>query len=523
MNWKLFRNLYNKQNCDETHFILGIDLGNDSSAIAFFNTAQGAAEIVDISGGYGRQSIPTVVQYVSETREWVFGEYALLNNGSAKDVTITNLFEKIGRREYIDIDNKPVGVVNIVGLFLKEMISNIKSINPKAEIVGIVASIPSYFSEEAKQELTQAFKYAGYEKELIALVPDRECLFINHFYENYTEPERVLLLDYGSRELRGGVYDVWQDDGVLNAKCVSSLFDAELGAKIINDRVRALFTEFYCDETGVAREKIPRQTRDQLAAFVYQHKDLLFQKNILQKPVKLYFNFVYPPFQRAVGRAVVDEIIGPFYDKLEGFINSVLEKNLSEGLINAGEIKTILCVGGGFEMLWVRDTIRGYFPKSKIVSYKNPKCAAALGAALTAAAMLTVVETKRPVIEDRHQINVDIGINIKSGGRDKFLPVIERNSFWWQRHKARSVIINDDVADAPLEIDVLVRNALGETNVADSVSIDGLPHRPKGTTRLSFSFQFLSNNEIEVNITDIGFGEMFPASGYERKQAVYIG
>jgi len=43
------------------HYMIGLDLGNDSSGIAFFNLADNAPESIDLSGGYGKQSMPTVV------------------------------------------------------------------------------------------------------------------------------------------------------------------------------------------------------------------------------------------------------------------------------------------------------------------------------------------------------------------------------------------------------------------------------------------------------------------------------
>jgi hypothetical protein len=48
------------------------------------------------------------------------------------------------------------------------------------------------------------------------------------------------------------------------------------------------------DETS---QELSKQARDYLKTFVYQHKDLIFQKN--QRQVRLYFNFAYPPFQQS--------------------------------------------------------------------------------------------------------------------------------------------------------------------------------------------------------------------------------
>jgi len=99
MNWQKFRGLPPAVKQDEANFIVGLDLGNDTSAIAYYDMVRGQPELIDLSGGYGKPAVPTVVQYVPETKEWVFGEYAVLNKGVGREVTLGGLLEKLGRGE----------------------------------------------------------------------------------------------------------------------------------------------------------------------------------------------------------------------------------------------------------------------------------------------------------------------------------------------------------------------------------------------------------------------------------------
>jgi hypothetical protein len=48
-----------------------------------------------------------------------------------------------------------------------------------------------------------------------------------------------------------------------------------------------------------------------------------------------------------------------------------------------------------------------------------------------------------------------------------------------------------------------------------SVSLDGLPNRPKGTTRLRAEIAFASDTEATAKFNDAGFGEIEPAIDYE--------
>lgn len=520
MNWKKFRNLFISQKKDEACFMIGVDLGNATSAIAYYNTNHDAPEIIDISGGYGKPSVPTVMQYIYDTKEWVFGEYALLNHGEGKDITLGSLMKALGKREYVEIEQRPVSVCSILGLYLKELFSNVKSINPKAEIAGIVAAIPSYLGEGAKEELIQAFNMAGYEKEVIALVPDRECIFSLYYHGKEVSQERVMLLDFGSRELRGGIYSVLPENDECLLRCLSSLFDENLGTDMVERALYKRMTKIYCNHMNLSSEELSKQARDYLKIFVYQHKDLIFQKT--QNQVRLYFNFAYPPFQHSLNKSDVNDLIAPLRQLMGKFIENILEKNIDgSGRIEPKEIDAVICTGGGFEMMWAREVIEGMFPDAEMICYRNSKCVVAEGAAVIAAKYLEVIEAPKFITEDLSQIRKDIGLVVTRDRKHKFIPLIERNSFWWQYHESKYIIINSDTSET-VDINIFERDANGELHSLGILQLDNMPIRPRGVTRIKVSMQLSAHNEIEATLTDCGFGEMFPAEDYECKFIVRV-
>jgi molecular chaperone DnaK (HSP70) len=513
MHWKRYKALTRAQKNNEAYYIIGLDIGNDSSGIAFFNLSENAPEIIDLSGGYGRPSIPTVMQYIAETKEWVFGEYAILNRGAGTEITLSDLIRQLGNFEYIDLDQKPVSVVQVLSLFIRELLGSVKNINPKAEIVGIVAAVPGYFNEQAREELHRAFKMAGYEKELIAQVADRECVLAHYYLNHKPREERVLLLDYGARGVRGGVYDAAVSEGdVLHMRSLSSLFDDSIGTKTVYGRVQELFREYLSEQV-----RMTAAMNDQLQAFTYQHKDILFQKNIRLKPVKLYFNFAYPPFMQTVTAETADALTEPFRRRFTRFIQEVFEKNLyGSARVTLGDIDTVLCVGGGFEMQWARDAVASLVRADRLRVYKNAKAVTAMGAAVYAARALDAAAGYGIEIEDRHQLRADIGI---AAGR--FIPLAECNGFWWQKHAPRTLIVNAPV-DGEVPLTIISRAPDGETRTLAQTRLTGLPARPKGTTRLTASLVFSSDAEAMATVTDAGFGELFPKTEYIREIALKV-
>jgi len=403
-------------------------------------------------------------------------------------------------------------------------LGNVRSINPNAEVVGIVASVPAYFSEQACEEFTHAFKLAGYEKELIALVPDRECVLAHYYSTSPHSNEHALILDFGARELRGGLYQISNQspkDGVMTATSVSSLFSDIIGTTKINNDISDFFAGFVFSELGKDRPPSSEQRlqiEEHISAFSYQHKDMLFQKNIRAKPVKLYFNFMYPPFQQTVSSEQVQALMRPYAAQFSNFIKNVFKKNIANKSLAPNDVDTVLCVGGGFEMLWAREAVAAMFSRAQVHFYKTPKMVTSEGAAIVAARMLGVHEEGDSLtLEDAHQLTYDIGL---TDGHN-FLPLVERNAFWWQNHVSKLILVNQPVT-GELSLDLCARSNAGEMQGIVSITLSDLPHRPKGTTRLEVGISFASNKDAIITVCDKGFGALFPPTEYERRVEVRL-
>jgi len=504
MNWKSYRDKIKAGGADDSHYILGLDLGNDSSSLAFYDMPRGLPELLDVSGGYGRASMPTVLQYIPDCREWIFGEYALLNNDS-RAVTAGSLMQKMGSNSYSDIDGRPIAASVLCGMFIKDLIGNVRNINPKAEIAGIIASVSGYGAPEADEEIRRAFMSAGYGKELIALTPDRDCILTYFLAHENPAAKNVLLLDYGSRELRAGLYTVSDGGALFDIETENYMFDAGLGTENIDGDLFNLFLEFMPPH-------MPEQDKWQLTGFLRQHKDLLLQKNNWNKPVKLYFNFTYPPIQATVTQNRINEITAPYRAGFTKLIEDLFSHARRPG---ADGIDAVICAGGGFEMQWAKDTILSLFNKNLVNFYKNPKGLAAEGAAYTAAAVLGAVNARPIKIRDGQQIKSDVGVMAGADRRERFLPVVRRGAFWWQGIEPLNFILNRKTADMD-GINLYSRGGDGELRTVGVIGLGGLPDRPKGATKLTMSMRFEDKNSLSVTVSDCGFGEIYPPSDYSR-------
>jgi len=498
----------------ESHFILGIDIGNSSSAIAYFDAFRKAPEIIDLSGGYGKPAAPTVVQYIPETGEWVFGEYAVLNaNVGGREITLQNLPEKLGMKTSVMIGGKSYGIPGLLALYIADLVANCKNLNPKAVIAGIVVCVPEFMPENALDELRLAFRLSGCDNDKVEFISETQCVFRNFFYRKKPVSETVALLDYGNRELRGGVYEISPEDGGVKIIAAALLNDSGLSVGKIDKNTSDFFSSLYYGERpGPAKKTV----EGQIASFSYQHKDLLFQKNIRSKPIKLYFNFAYPPFFLTVRAASAENLSRPFETGFEKFIYALLGNALDQSAkpYRPHQINSVIACGGGFDMLWAKESLKKIFPDAVVHLYKNQKCAAAEGASIIAAEKLGVYEPVKMIAEDNLKLEYDFGFAVKKDGSQKFHPLVEKNSYWWQDKYVSGFIVNEKIR-GELNLEIIRRDKNGSLSPFGNFSLKGLPERPKGTTRLDIIVHFLNVGKISVKIKDAGFGQLFPASGYE--------
>ncbi|MDR1638417.1 MAG: DUF5716 family protein [Clostridiales bacterium] len=496
MGWRQWKSRFETIKPDESHFIVGVDLGEDTSALAFYNVLRKQPELMDLSGGYGRASVPTMMQYVPGAGEWIFGEYAALNKGSGTEATLERMVGRLGLREQADLGGRRISVAAVLGFYLKSLVAGLKNINPNSELAGIVACAPALLADEAKTELSWAFRSAGLDGDLVMFAPDWECALQRYAFGRGFSKERVMILDYAARELRGGVFSLNpQKDGV-EAAAESWMGNADLSSHAIDERLKDMFLEFFPNTAD-------RSKSAGLDSFLYQQKDMLLQKRSWQKPAKLFYSTMYPPVQITVTQAKMEDALSPFKAAFQKFAKAVAK---------SGPVDALICVGGGFEMQWAREAAKEFSPQA--IFFKHSKGALAEGASLICAGQLGVFPMTAISLRDDLRARFDIGLGVMQGGKQVFHPVVQQGDYWPDGGASVYLIVNQPVSGT-LSVPVYKRDAGGATNTIGALNLDGLPTRPKGATKLKIRFEVSTKGGqlgLRAEAVDMGFAE-YPRTG----------
>lgn len=162
--------------------------------------------------------------------------------------------------------------------------------------------------------------------------------------------------------------------------------------------------------------------------------------------------------------------------------------------------------GEGFDQEWAVKSVKLLcYQKRKVFFGSN---LFASGACAAGADRLINRNLKGYRYMSRSLVLTDVGMEMRVMGAPAYYPLIEAGSNWYDC-KASCELILDNVEEL-----VFIVNTMGEGEKKRiAMPLPGLPRRPNKTTRLSLELQYVSRKECRITVKDLGFGELFPASG----------
>ena len=494
---------------NENKFIVGIDLGNLTSTVSYFDFNQMNIDVVDVSGGYGKVSVPTVVSYNIDTQDWIFGEYAILNKGFGNEIIIENIVENLGKDLTYTVKDKNITLTLALSKFLLFLIENIKNINPNANIEGIVLSTSSYAKNEYIEE---AFKLANIDHLLLKIANDKECILKSYFYENDILGNKIIIIDYSNRQLRASIYEI-EEEGKI--KCIKTFFNENIGQQRLYNITKNLITKKFLQETG--KIDLTEYEKNNIDSFVYQQFDIIFQRQTLSD-IKLYYNFFYPPFQKVITKQELFDIISFFENEINIFFNDLFN-NVD---IKESEIKNVILSGGGMEIDFIHKFIKSRFNLEKNFKGKSKRFISD-GACIIACQQLGVLSKDKMYIEDLDQVKYNIGIFIEENEKEKFEPFIFKGSFIWQKFNKKVFFLTDD---KNIEIKIALEENSNFKNIEKiNINLDEYSqfnNRNIKTIRFLIYMEFKNSKELIFNIEDFGFGEIYPKTDFKQQFIINI-
>ena len=528
MKWTEYKKqIEENKSLSEDYYILGIDLGTTNSIISYWDIINEKPEPIDISNGFGKIPMPSVVQYRKDDEgesEWVIGEEAFRSMKIYPETTIRSIKRKMGTNEKVEIDGKEYLPEEISAKILTELVEHCKSLNPKAEIAGLVVSVPYDFDDAAKKATMKACELAGISEKLICLIEEPKAAALAYnFRHQLNQDEKIMVFDFGGGTLDITLFNVLEkDDKHIKLQVISEGGKAYHGGDNVDEYILNKCFDFIEEKANQKREDLSPENMVELICRARESKERLSGVKAFRIP----FTFCIPPFVEQMTREDLENIINPFIEETRKLVLKAL-REVYTGALTPDDIDRVLLEGGSSQMPWVKDMLIGIFNnESKIYTSERPALDISLGATYYAAMKMGLlsspdIESEKMSIEFEVTVPHDIGLEIENNGTKSFYTMIRRGTPYALAKKEQIFTLSgstkEDMTSFSLKIMERINkeDTIEKCKLIGEVLIKGLPERPSGKTRLNITLQVEEEGGlVKGSVTDMGYGTEYEPSGY---------
>jgi len=533
MGWEAYKQkLEEKGGLPEDWYILGIDLGTTNSVVSYWDNQNKRPEPIDVSNGFGKIPLPSVVQYRGAGHadgEWIVGEEAYRSMKIYPETTVRSIKRKMGTNDTISLGGIPYLPEAISAKILTELVEHCNSLNPKAEIAGVVVSVPYDFDDAAKKATMRACELAGLSDKLICLIEEPKAAALAYnFRHSLSQNEKIMVFDFGGGTLDITLFHVTEkDDAHIKLQVISEGGEAYHGGDNIDETLLEKCFGFIEDKTGQAKADIAIENHVELMTRARETKERLSGV----KSFRIPFTFCIPPFVEQVSRDLFEEWNREFIEKTRKLVLKALREAYT-GAISPDAVDRVLLEGGSSQMPWVRDMLVGIFnDESKIYTSERPALDISLGATYYAAMKMGLLsnpdmEAEKMTVEFEVTVPHDIGFEVENGARKSFFTMIRRGTPYALAKKSHVFTLSGKTAEEMTSLDLRIleridkEDTITDCKLIGEVQITGLPERPSGRTKLKITLQVEEEGGIVTgSVEDLGFNTEYAPSGYNERFA----
>lgn len=181
-------------------------------------------------------------------------------------------------------------------------------------------------------------------------------------------------------------------------------------------------------------------------------------------------------------------------DKDQEFL-SVLQRAFENQIIS-----TVYLVGDGFDGGWMKDSLT-YLCRGKRAFLGNNLYSKG---ACFAGAVREYSENWKCIYMGENEMKFNLSLKVRDKGSLAFHTLISAGKNWFESKGECEVILAGDA-----EIDFWKQLPNSREAVIETLELTDLPSRPDRTTRLRITATPVSDEKIEVQIRDMGFGEIY--------------
>lgn len=525
--WEKYRQaILNKDKIEENWYILGIDLGTTHSVVSYFNLTNKKPEPIDVSQGFGKIPMPSVIQYRNEVEEeWVIGEEAYKSMLLYPNDTVMSIKRKMGSNETILLGEKKYLPEELSAKLIQALLTHATALNPNNLLVGVVVSVPYDFDDAAKKATFKACQLAGIQEVLIGLIEEpKAAALAYHFRHSLSKDNKMMVFDFGGGTLDITIFKVAEmTPECIQLKVISEGGDALHGGDQIDVILLEYLYEVLFEKTGLTKDKLSKEHQIELRQSARDIKERLSGV----KKIRVPFTFCIPPFMIEITRELLEAMIDDFIQKTKQLVLRAMLEGY-EGRIHPNDIDIVLLEGGSSSAPWVKEMLISIFNDfEKIWSADKPALDISLGATYYGAIKMGLLEhpdmlTSGQMVQFELTVPHDVGLEVDYFDKKAFHPLISRGTPYLLSQKSQVFNMNGDKDSEMTELTINILERMHKEDNIEScrligeVIINGLPKRPLGKTKLKVTLSIEeASGIVKGEVEDLGYPGLYEPSGFK--------
>ncbi|MBP3735518.1 MAG: hypothetical protein J6I56_00690 [Lachnospiraceae bacterium] len=172
-------------------------------------------------------------------------------------------------------------------------------------------------------------------------------------------------------------------------------------------------------------------------------------------------------------------------------------------------------IGEGFGREWMKDSIQLLCRNCRVFQGDNLYSKGAAVSASYKADPPQIAEEYFFLSESKLKSN--IGLQAIRNGEEGYFPLLDAGCNWYEAQHTEDFIL-----EGTNELQLIMMPLSGGRASRYTIRLDELPVREDRMTRIRLSLSLKTAGQLQVRIRDLGFGEIFPASGLRWEKGISL-
>ncbi|MDE6748334.1 MAG: hypothetical protein K2K21_04620 [Lachnospiraceae bacterium] len=170
-------------------------------------------------------------------------------------------------------------------------------------------------------------------------------------------------------------------------------------------------------------------------------------------------------------------------------------------------VSSAYLLGDGFKNEWAKESLRFLCRNRRVFQGNNLFCKGACFALLER--FEPSKEGKEHIFLGPDKLKSNVGMNVFRRGKESYYALLDAGENWYEVHKSCEILLPGEENI----LSFLITPLTGERAGIQEIVLEDAPVREGAFSRYEMEIRMVSAECVEMKITDLGFGELFPVGG----------